>query len=249
MSNKAATVLLTVVIGMTLLMCLCFAAIFIEPEIPLNPYPPSIATERAELTAQALNPVLVSDQGQATTTEPFFPPTWTPTMTPTPSVTPTPTTTRTPTPSSTPTPTPTPFPTRTATPTPPPPPPPPPTPTNTTAPPLYVPFNIRTEANCDVIRVHGKIFNANGIPLGGVTMQVGEVNIPGSRFNTSPSDANGRYVFDFAAPDDNSHTWFVVPLENGQPAVSQFEFTTDSGKVCEELASVQIVTVDWRKRP
>jgi len=247
MSDRTATILLIMTIGATMLLCLCFTAIFIQPEIPFNPYRPSDATARAELTLVALNPPLAFSRPTETPT-PLFPPTWTPTVTPTPSVTPTPTDTRTPTPTSTLTPTPTPFPTKTATPTDTATAPPPPPPTGTAAPPLYTPFNIKTENSCSVNRIWGRLFDANGLPLAGVVMQVGEVGVAGSVFNTAPSDANGRYVFDFGSPNDDSHTWFVVPLEGGQPAVNRFEFQTDSGDVCESISSVQIMSVDWRRR-
>lgn len=247
MSSKAATALLAITIGATLLMCLFFAAIFVEPEILFNPYPPSIATARADATLAALNPAPVV-MAPTNTSEPLFGPTWTPTISPTPSVTPTPTETRTPTPTSSPTATPSPFPTKTPTPTNTPLPPPPPTATGTPPPPLYAPFNIRSEANCDVVRVLGKVFDSGGLPLSGVVLQVGELNVAGSVFNTAPTDANGRYVFDFAAPDDNGHTWFVVPLDNGQRAVEPFTFATDSADVCELVNSIQITTVDWRRR-
>jgi len=246
MSDKAATVLIIIFIGATLLMCLCYAAIFVQPEIIFNPYRPSDAATRISMTLIASQPTLAMPQG--TPTEPFFEPTWTPTVTPTPSATATPTETRTPTPTSSPTPTPTQFPTRTPLPTSTNTPPPPPPPTDTPAPPLYSPSNIRTEANCDVVRIMGRVFDSQGLPLGGVTMQVGEVGVTGSVFSTSPSDANGRYVWDFGAPNDATHTWFVVPLENGQPAVNRFEFQTDHIDTCEILASVQIVSVDWRRR-
>jgi len=247
MSDRTATALLVIVIGATMLACLCYAAIFLQPEILFNPYPPSDATRRIELTLVALNPtpviVVPTD-----TPEELFGPTWTPTVTPTPSITPTPTETRTPTPTSSPTPTPTPFPSRTPTPSSTPTPLPPPPPTDTPPPPLYQPINIRTEANCDVVRIKGRVFDSSGIPLAGVVMQVGESNVPGSLFNTLPSDANGRYVWDFGAPNDNAHTWFVVPLESGQPAVERFLFQTDHIDTCDNLSAVQIVTVDWRRR-
>ncbi len=94
----------------------------------------------------------------------------------------------------------------------------------------------------------GKVFNSSGVPVSGVVMQVGESGVLGSAFTTAPTDANGRYVWDFGAPDDNSHTWFVVPLDNGALSVTPFEFTTDHIDTCEHVSSVQIVSVDWRRR-
>ncbi|MEM7028529.1 MAG: hypothetical protein AAF629_02965 [Chloroflexota bacterium] len=242
--ERTATILLVVVIGATLLMCLCYAAIFIEPEIVFNPYRPSHATARVETQIAIANPVqelTIPTQ----TSAPFFEATWTPTVTPTPSVTSTPTETRTPTPTATLTPTSTPFPTKTSTSTSTPLPPPP---TSTPAPPLYSALNIRTEANCDVVRVLGKVFDSSGLPLGGVSFRVGEVGVTNSVFQTAPSDANGRYIWDFGAPDDDSHTWFAVPLNGGQEAVERVTFSTDHGDSCTDVNSVQIVSIDWRRR-
>ncbi|MFM1939286.1 MAG: hypothetical protein RLY32_1028, partial [Pseudomonadota bacterium] len=70
-----------------------------------------------------------------------------------------------------------------------------PPPTATQPPPLYSPSNIRTEANCDVVRILGRVLDVQGLPVAGVTMQVGEVGVAGSVFNTAPTDANGRYVY------------------------------------------------------
>ena len=106
----------------------------------------------------------------------------------------------------------------------------------------------QTEANCFVVRIKGVVTDAMGVPISGVVMQVGEVGVAGSVFRTAPTDANGRYIWDFGAPDNNSHTWFVVPLEGGQEAVSRVQFQTDHGDSCEQVESVQIVTIDWRKR-
>lgn len=244
MSNRTATLLLVLVIGMTLLACLFIAAIFVVPESPLNPFPPSRATAQAQaIVPPAIAPKFVAEVPTDTAT-PLFPPTWTPTVTLTPSLTPTPTETRTPTPTATPTFTPTPFPTRTPTATATRTPRPSPSPT---PPPLYRISNITTENNCDVIRVLGIVRDASGLPMSGVVFQVGEVGVAGSVFNTSPSDGNGRYVFDFAAPNKDTHRWFVVPLENGKPAVQRFEWQTDSKDACASSAAVQIVTVNWQR--
>lgn len=245
MSDKAATVLLILAIGATMLICLCYAAIFVVPEVPFNPYRPSDATRRAERILGDNAQVFLPPEQATETPTPLFPATWTPTITPTPTNTPTATETRTPTPTSTQTSTPTPFATKTPT----------PTKTSTALPPatatsmpVYSVGRIAREPNCHGIAVHGIVTDSAGLPVSGVVMQVGEVGVGGSIFNTEPTDANGRYYYWFAAPDDNSHTWFVVPLENGQPATQRFEFKTDPGDDCKYLEAAQVTTVDWRKR-
>lgn len=265
-SDKVATILLIFVLGITILSLLCFAAIFIEPEVPLNPYPPSHATVRAIHTVQAMLAQNVIEIPPTPTPSPtsIFGPTWTPTITPIPSDTATPTETRTPTPTYTSTPTGTPFPTKTPTPTNTfTPLPPTPLPTSTPLPPYRV-AGQRTEPNCFVLRVRGRVLDANNLPLQGVSLQVGEVNVPGSVFDIT-TDANGRYVFDFGGPTDRDQSWFVVPRENGRNAADKpFVWQTDANFTveedndddgidnsldkCEFSDSVQIMTVDWRRR-
>ncbi len=247
MSDKAALALTVVLVSATMLMCLCYSAIFVVPDAFFNPYPPRLATERAEIaarkTALAMAPQVDIDTPTPTS---IFGPTWTPTPSPIPSDTATPTETRTPTPTSTPSPTPTTRPTET------------PTATSTFTPlppptatplPLYIVGQVQKEANCHVVRVHGEIKGIDNRPVGGVYLQVGEVGVAGSVFTAGPTDANGRYVFDFGAPNPDSHTWFVVPLENGAPGAESFQFTTDPIDLCDLTSAVQIVTVNWVYRP
>ncbi|RME46887.1 MAG: hypothetical protein D6796_08440, partial [Caldilineae bacterium] len=85
MSDKTATVLLILVLGGTMLLCLCYLAIFVVPEAPFNPYPPSYATARIQATLQARAPVAPPSVTEATPTPTsLFGPTWTPSVTPTP---------------------------------------------------------------------------------------------------------------------------------------------------------------------
>lgn len=250
MSDRSATALLAIVIGMTSLTCLCYLAIFLVPNVALNPFPPEDATAWALAAQATLQPVAQVDSTPTPGPSPtsIFGPTWTPTITPIPTDTPTPTVTRTPTPTATDTPTPTNFPTRTPTNT--------PTATNTAPPPpptatplpLYRIIRQQGVPNCDVLRITGVLYDSDGLPLQGITMQVGEVDVPGSVFNTAPSDGNGRYIWDFGGPTDRKQLWFAVPLENGQPATDRFTFQTDPVDSCEFDAAVQIMNVDWRRR-
>ena len=246
-SNKAALALTVVLFGATMLICLCYAAIFVSPDVFFNPYSPKLATERAEVaaqfTAQAMAPLIKVDTPVPTS---IYGPTWTPTPTPIPSETATPTETRTPTPTATPSPTPTTRPTETSTATATSPPPPPATATPL---PLFVVGRVQKEANCYVVRVHGEVKGIDNRPEGGIHLQVGEVGVAGSVFTVGPTDANGRYAFDFGAPNPESHTWFVVPLHNGAPGAEPYRFTTDPIGMCDVTSAVQIVQVDWIYRP
>jgi hypothetical protein len=88
---------------LTVLVLACYVAIFINPQLPINPFPPYVWVAAAPQV----------EEGRAATAVPTFtppstfPPTWTPTLTPIPTLTSTPRPTSTPVP---PTPTPTPIP-------------------------------------------------------------------------------------------------------------------------------------------
>ena len=93
------------------LLSICYATIFIQPNIPINPLSPQRATTQAELLVAAQ-----PENAVTPTPDQAYPPTWTPTSTNTPGPTKTPTDTRTPTPTKTSTPTRTPTNTPTNTP-------------------------------------------------------------------------------------------------------------------------------------
>ncbi|MFQ6016144.1 MAG: hypothetical protein ACE5NP_11975 [Anaerolineae bacterium] len=163
---QIATVLVLV---LTLLVFLCYLAIFINPRVALNPLPPPAAGATIPKAAAALTP--------------FLPPTWTPTPTdtPIPTDTPTPTTTHTPLPTDTPTVTPTDTPTLTPTDTRR-----PPTPTRrptstATLPPTATPtpawaYRISggpwSHPNCGLQGVFGVVRDKAGNVKGGVTVKV-----------------------------------------------------------------------------
>jgi hypothetical protein len=214
------------ILGMTILSCLCYATIYIQPNIPFNPLSPNRATTIAEAVATQ-NASLVSGPIIATPDQ-SYPATWTPSPTSTPGPTKTATSTRTPTPTRTPSPTRTPTPTDTLTPTPIPP---PPTATHTPTPfPFYVGSH-SSENNCADIGLKGTVNGTNGLPKAGVQIQYGEVGVAGSRFSAT-SDGSGRYGA-LLLPGSNktaakkAHTWFAYVVENGQQASDQFTFTTD----------------------
>ncbi len=131
LSEGVVRVLVIIVLIMTILVCFCYAAIFVNPRVLFNPYPPpadavaQVAPLPAEVSdngAEAAEmATLVSTEAEAQGKEPTptFPPTWTFTPTSTPTPTRTPTHTPTSTPTLTPTPTETPTETPTLTPRPP----------------------------------------------------------------------------------------------------------------------------------
>ena len=92
LNDRLTTVLLAMVLGMTLLSVLCYATIFVQPNIPFNPLSPQRATEAAEKALAALPPPVPPAPA---TLDQTYPPTWTPSPTRTPGPTKTATDTRT----------------------------------------------------------------------------------------------------------------------------------------------------------
>lgn len=273
--DRTAIILLGVVLGMTLLSCLCYITIYIQPNSPFNPLSPNRATIVAA-TAIARQVAVVS-RPPTVTPDQSYPPTWTSTPTKTPGPTKTATNTRTPTPTKTPTSTKTPTPTETNTPTRIPPPPPP---TSTPTPLPYYVSSHSSENNCADIGLKGMISDEDGLPAANVEVQYGEFGVPGSRFTTR-TDASGRYNA-LLLPGANkraarqSHTWFVYVRENGERASEEFRFTTDpiyayqpdhckgidpdeeedefldKGCImdpCKSRDAIQIKIVNWQRKP
>jgi hypothetical protein len=154
-SDQVALLVTIVALVLTVLTCLCYATILLNPHVPLNPFPPPRGVAGASPTATKTVPA-----------GPTFPPTWTPTYTATPTDTPPPTDTPTITPTFTNTPTPTFTPAPTATPRPPA----PPTATHTPSPtPTPWPYvleamtakaNDLNEAGCAWLGAAGRITGA-----------------------------------------------------------------------------------------
>lgn len=110
----------------------------------------------------------------------------------------------------------------------------------------YQVLDFVTEKNCDVVGVNGRVLGTDNRPLAGQKLEVGEQDVTGSRFEIT-TDANGRYIFNFARPDKNAHTWFVVPIgDDGDPAVVPFTFSTDPEALCNNANAIQIATVNWQ---
>lgn len=224
--SRLSTVLLTMFLGMTVLAILCYATIFIQPNIPFNPLSPQRATTVAEARLAELEAAQIA--AATNTPDPSYPATWTPTATNTPGPTKTPTSTRTPTPTKTSTPTRTPTNTATNTPLPPTI---PPTATFTPTPPPFVVSSHSGRNNCADTGLEGIVNGPDGLPMAGVQIQYGEIGVGGSRF-IATTDNNGRYgallIPGASKPASyQSHNWYAYVVESGERASETFRFTTD----------------------
>jgi hypothetical protein len=84
----AAGLLTVLLLLLTGLVFACYVAIFVNPQLPINPFPPQAAM--VMVTPQGGGPAASTPVPPTFTPPPTFPPTWTPTLTPLPTMTTTP---------------------------------------------------------------------------------------------------------------------------------------------------------------
>jgi hypothetical protein len=243
-SDRVINLLIFVVAVMIVTTALVYGILWVTftPEAPLN-----IGLSVAEPPPEPVAPLPTATPEEI----PTYPPTWTPppTLTPRPSSTATqtgtPIATRTAT--NTPTPLPTYTPTVTNTPL--------PTDTPTVTPsPTRIPFYVddyRDDQNCYDIGMQGRVFNVDGMPLEGLTVEYGEVDVSTMRATT---DVDGEFAVPLilgATDKDNakrSHVWFVRIIENGVLASETFKWKSDTIEDCDRDNSVQVKEVIFRRR-
>jgi hypothetical protein len=247
MSDRLALVATLITLFMTITVCLWYAAIFVRPGLPLNPFPPSRAAGPLSLNdGAAVAPA--STARSAARVTPTFPPTWTPTGTSTPTNTPTPTFTPTPTPTDTPTETPTMTATFTRTPRPPTrtPLPPPPTPTFTPRPTeassLWKGRLLATNVNCGSTGVFGKVRGPSGNPIGGIWVHYWTDGWDGAWAKTSSDytgegDRNWDGLID-VRPKAGKWRVAVVASDGSQQNLSNV-VTVDTADFCEGQGAAQ----------
>jgi hypothetical protein len=223
--GRIIIILVALIVGLAILTLICFTTLFLAPNFPLNPLSPDRATRNAQTRVAQLQATVPTATPVPAET---YPPTWTPTLTetPGPSKTPTETRTTTPTYTSTPTATPTNSPTATLLPS---------TNTPTTTPtPTPLPYFVAAHSginNCADLGLWGMINDEDGLPLGGISVQYGEVGVAGSAF-LAVTDSNGRFDARLI-PGTNkaqtviTHTWYAYVIESGTPQSEAFTFETD----------------------
>ncbi len=244
-SDRLALAATLVTLFMTITVCLWYAAIFVQPGISLNPFPPSQAAGLVSL-GEGAGPVPGTTPKVRST--PTFPPTWTPTGTPTSTNTPTPTFTPTPTPTDTPTQTPTTTATFTRTPRPPTrtPPPPPPTPTFTPRPTeassLWKGRLLSTNVNCGSTGLYGKVRGTSGNPIGGIWVHYWADGWDGAWAQTS-ADYNGDGDRNYDGLLDirpKAGKWYVAVVESdGSTKNLSNVVSVDTSNFCEGQGAAQ----------
>jgi hypothetical protein len=233
--ERVALFATVVFLALTVMTCLCYLTIYINPYMPLNPFPPPREEEIASPTPSRPEDTVAT-----------FPPTWTPTHTATPTDTPVPTETPTITPTVTDTPTPTFTPTATRKPAP------PPTATRTHTPtpsPTPWPYvqhgytymlpNDKNEAGCDWLGVGGQVYDAQGIPFPGIGVRCWSGGFEGTSFSGGHPEYGpaGWEVYLYDRPRDA--TWNCQVMEGGTGVSPVVTFTTTTNNGCN-LNSVRI---------
>jgi hypothetical protein len=234
--DRVVEILIIAVVVMTALVVLCYATIFINPYVGINPFKPRVKrvavgpeVEEATPTLEILGP-------------PTYPPTWTSTPTDTPTLTPTTTPTRTPTPTETMTPTLT----STLTPTLP-----PPTPVPPTATPTPFPWNWVSAykyGDCRFTRITGWVLDEYDRPKKDVQVEFGNLETGWTyvwqSWHSEPF--YGRYKWQLCE-GSCAGIWYVRILENDLPASEKFLFATTGN--CEGDYASNIVEVNWKRGP
>jgi hypothetical protein len=258
LSDRSAVILTLITLFVTMTLCLCYAAVFVSPEISLNPFPPSGEDDdgsRGSAVAAGPSSGLPSPVVIEVSGSPTFPPTWTPTATATSTSTPTPSFTPTPTFTSTPTDTPTP--TNTATGTPPPPTgtplPPPPTPTFTLEPTsptsMWIGRLLSTAVNCGSTGLYGKVRGPGGGPIAGVWVHYWADGWEGAWAQSEPEywgEAGDRNWDGLLGDGPRAGTWHaaVVAAEGSGEMLSN-TVSVDTSGFCEGQGAAQWAEIEF----
>jgi len=240
-TDEMLTIAIVVMGSLTAIVVFTYAAIFIDPQIAINPFPPPRLTPTVQQATVAAT----------------FPPTWTPapTTTSTPTTSPTPTrtvppySTLAPLPMSTPvspvarvSPSPTQVQPPSAPTFPPVPPPPPPAPTATPVP-LYVRQQMLGGADCNWVGVYGFVHNASGQAMSGVTVRVHN-DFGYTRDVTTGGDGRWEVFLDNHPRDDlATGLWHAAVIEGGQNASDEVAFALSTN--CTN--GIQRVQIDWQR--
>ena len=180
-----------------------------------------------------------------------------PTFTPRPTVTATaqPTPTPLPQPTATPEPTFTPLPTNTPTREAVQPPPTREPPTETAPPTLtpspepvirYVLADARREFNCEVTAIYGRVSNANGRGLPGVTVRALGIKSTGGEY-VGVTDGDGRYeIFRIPLAELLAGEWAIMVMENGAEASERFHWASTPVCQSDDTGNSQVLRIDWK---
>jgi hypothetical protein len=191
-----ARVLTALVLLLTGLVLACYVAIFMSPNLPINPFPPQYVMVR--ITPQGQDPAGDTSAAPTFTPPPTFPPTWTPTLTPVPTMTGTPRPTLTPVP---PTLTPTPIPPTAR-----------PPQFTLRADPIFVGQTLYPGASGWWTGVAGEVSDLEGNPVTDVTIRIQDNK--GRSWELSPgSAANYAQTFGTTYGGGGSYAWWEQHLE------------------------------------
>lgn len=115
------------------------------------------------------------------------------------------------------------------------------------SPPPAIRFELGTwwkENNCYDLGVYGIVFDAQGNPLKGVTVEV----IGEEETYSATSDGDGNYNIHLGSlPDhEDGATWYIQLKENGQIVSQKIEWTTSQD--CDDTDDIQVLHLEWKRK-
>lgn len=105
-------------------------------------------------------------------------------------------------------------------------------------------YSYSKENNCDDLGVYGAIFDAQGNPLPGITIEV----IGSDDIFTSTSAIDGTYNLLLGPLPDypDGATWYVQLKDKGQVVSDKLGWTTSRN--CEDEDEIQVVHLEWKQK-
>jgi hypothetical protein len=105
-------------------------------------------------------------------------------------------------------------------------------------------YSYRKENNCDDLGIDGTVYDAQGNPLPGITIEV----IGENETFTATSGSDGTYNIHLGSlrdlPDEAS-VWHVQLKDKGQIVSDKLGWTTSHD--CSDAEAIQVVHLDWKR--
>jgi hypothetical protein len=105
-------------------------------------------------------------------------------------------------------------------------------------------YSYRKENNCDDLGIEGVVYDAQGNPLPGITIEV----IGGDEAFTTTSASDGTYNIHLGSLRDlpeGAIAWYVQLKDKGQIVSDKLGWTTSHD--CGDAEAIQIVHLEWKR--
>jgi hypothetical protein len=105
-------------------------------------------------------------------------------------------------------------------------------------------YSYQKENNCDDLGIDGAVYDAQGNPLPGITIEV----IGGDETFTATSANDGTYNIHLGSlrdlPDETT-AWYVQLKDKGQIVSDKLGWTTSHD--CSDAEAIQVVHLEWKR--